>query len=246
MTIRWCLQLQEINFGRYIKSLREDRGLTLRQVQSQSGISDSYVSQLETGQRGTPSPEFLKKLATGYDVPYEELLVAAGYLQSTDFVQRAGRVNRQFHHKSPESNIKEAIPYNKDTIIMLPVYGRISAGKPMTTVLETEEYMPMDIRFFNLQGYQQEDFFFLRIKGHSMEPTIADNDLVLIRKQSVVENNEIAAVLCNNEDATVKRVAIADDKVILSSDNKEYSVMVYDSSECQIIGKVLKKLGDVK
>lgn len=239
--------MQEINFGRYIKSLREDRGLTLRQVQSQSGVSDSYLSQLEKGQRGTPSPEFIKKLATGYDVPYEEMLVAAGYLQSTDYVQRIGGVNRQSTHESSESsNIKQAIPYSKDTLIMLPVYGRISAGEPITTITETEEYMPMDIRFFNLQGYQKEDFFFLRIKGHSMEPTIADNDLVLIRKQPVVNNNEIAAVLYNNEDATVKRVVIAEDKIILSSDNKEYAAMVFDSSNCRIIGKVLKKLGDVK
>ncbi|MEN6462217.1 MAG: S24 family peptidase [Syntrophomonas sp.] len=238
--------MQEINFGKYLKGLRDERGLTLRQVQIQSGVSDSYLSQLETGQRGIPSPEFIKKLAPVYDVTYKEMLVAAGYLQPTDFIQRPGKANRHFKDESSTSNIKEAIHYDGNSIIMLPVYGKISAGKPINSILETDEHMPMDTRFFNMQGYSKEDFFFLRINGHSMEPTIADNDLVLIRKQPTVENNEIAAILCNNEDAIVRRVMIAEDKIILSSDNKEYLVMVLDSSECQIIGKVLKKIGDVK
>lgn len=97
-----------------------------------------------------------------------------------------------------------------------------------------------------MNGYTKDDFFFLRIKDHSMEPTIADNDLVLIRKQPTVENNEIAAVLCNCEDATVKRVVTSGKKIILNADNKDYPPMIYNSSECEIIGKVLKKIGDVK
>jgi repressor LexA len=97
-----------------------------------------------------------------------------------------------------------------------------------------------------MNGYTKDDFFFLRISGHSMEPTIADTDLVLIRRQPTVDNNEIAAVLCNQEDATVKRVVASGDKIILSSDNKDYPPMIYESSECYVIGKVLKKIGDVK
>jgi len=104
----------------------------------------------------------------------------------------------------------------------------------------------MDTKFINMNGYSKDDFFFLRVNGHSMEPTIADTDLVLIHKQPTVENNEIAAVMCNCEYATVKRVMTTGDKIILSSDNKEYPPMIYESSECYIIGKILKKIGDVK
>ncbi|HBK53682.1 MAG TPA: hypothetical protein DDZ44_07090 [Syntrophomonas wolfei] len=131
-------------------------------------------------------------------------------------------------------------------MVMFPVYGRIAAGNPIQAIEEVEEYMSMDKRFFNMAGYTKDDFFFLRIKGHSMEPTIADSDLVLIRKQSTIENNEVAAVLCNNEDATVKRILVSGDKIILSSDNKAYSPIVFATSECQIIGKVIKKIGDIK
>jgi len=139
-----------------------------------------------------------------------------------------------------------AIPIDEDKIIMVPVYGKIAAGSPIKAMGPVEEYISMDTRFYNRDGYTKDDFFFLRVKGHSMEPTIADKDLVLIRRQPTIENNEIAAVLCTNEEAAVKRIVVLGDKIILSSDNKDFLPMIYEASECQIIGKVLKKIGDVK
>lgn len=180
----------------------------------------------------------LRCLAPVYKKSYEEMFVAAGYLPSESML--TGPENDE----SSPSRIANAI--DEATIIMLPVYGKISAGILIMATEQANEYIPMDTRFFNMNGYTKDDFFFLRIKDHSMEPTIADNDLVLIRKQPTVENNEIAAVLCNCEDATVKRVVTSGKKIILSADNKDYPPMIYNSSECEIIGKVLKKIGDVK
>ncbi len=232
--------MQENNFGNYIKELRNECGLTLRQVYAQSGVSDSYLSQVENGLRGVPSADILKKLAPVYKKSYEEIFVAAGYLPAESATSALSR------ERSSLSRVANAIPIDESTIIMLPVYGKISAGTPIEAIEKAEDYMPMDTRFFSLNGYTKEDFFFLRIIGHSMEPTIADNDLVLIRKQPTVENNEIAAVLCDCQDATVKRIVASGEKVILSSDNKDYPPMIYESSECYIIGKVLKRIGDVK
>lgn len=67
-------------FREYLKELRENRKLTIRQVETYSGVSCSYLSQVETGKRGKPSPMILKKLAPVYKVPYLELMKAAGYL----------------------------------------------------------------------------------------------------------------------------------------------------------------------
>ena len=97
-----------------------------------------------------------------------------------------------------------------------------AAGYPMYAEQRIEEMFPVDTRFVNLNGYSKDDFFYLRIKGNSMAPYILDNDLVLVRRQSIVDNNELAVVLCNSETATVKRVVFAGDKIILNSDNKEY------------------------
>lgn len=237
--------MQEVLFGKYLKELREKNKLTLRQVEIQSGVSDSYLSQVETGQRGVPKPDIIKKLAPVYKTAYEELLVAAGYLNSS-LVQSAGRVNRSPENETSPGIAANAIPIDEAFIVSFPVYGKISAGIPITAVEQSDERISMDTRFLNMSGYTTDDFFFLRISGHSMEPTISDGDLVLIRKQPMVDNGEIAAVLCDKEDATVKRVVLSGGKMILSSDNKDYQPMVFDAAQCTILGKVMKKLGDVR
>ncbi len=71
------------NFGEELARLRQakGRGISLREVERQTGISNEYLSQLERGVASKPAPELLQKLAKFYDVPYESLLVAAGYLK---------------------------------------------------------------------------------------------------------------------------------------------------------------------
>lgn len=79
-----------------------------------------------------------------------------------------------------------------------------------------------------------------------MEPTISNGDVALVRKQSVVENGEVAAVLCDGERATCKRVTITKDNIILNSDNKKYAPMVQETDNCIIIGKVIGHYGAVR
>lgn len=56
-------------FGEYIKDLRVDRKLTLREVEEKAHISNAYLSQVERGERGTPTMKILVKLAEVYGVP---------------------------------------------------------------------------------------------------------------------------------------------------------------------------------
>ncbi len=64
-----------------IKALRSAKGLSLRQVEKRTGISNAYLSQLENGKIEQPSPHILHTLAEGYDTSYEDLMKLAGYLQ---------------------------------------------------------------------------------------------------------------------------------------------------------------------
>jgi HTH-type transcriptional regulator, competence development regulator len=63
-----------------LQRLRKARGFTLRVVETETGISNAYLSQLETGKAESPSPPMLKKLADLYAASYEALMQAAGYL----------------------------------------------------------------------------------------------------------------------------------------------------------------------
>ncbi|SRR5258708_6354652 len=66
--------------GDELRRIRELHKLTLRAVENLTGISNAYLSQLETGKIEKPSPNYLYKLAEVYNIPYDLLMEKAGYL----------------------------------------------------------------------------------------------------------------------------------------------------------------------
>ena len=82
-----------MHFGEYIRGLREGRGMTVNQLAMYSGVSAAQISRIETGKRGVPKPETLKKIADALKAPYEELMAKAGYIENesivTDFIDNA-------------------------------------------------------------------------------------------------------------------------------------------------------------
>ena len=69
------------SFGAYVRKLRKQKGLTLKQVERLAKVSNAYLSLLERGQRKPPRPEILKRMAEVYEVPVRELMIAARYLE---------------------------------------------------------------------------------------------------------------------------------------------------------------------
>lgn len=63
-----------------LRQIRQRKGFKIREVAQRSGVSAAYISQIESGRRGTPSPDILLKLAEGLDSSYNELMEMAGYL----------------------------------------------------------------------------------------------------------------------------------------------------------------------
>jgi transcriptional regulator with XRE-family HTH domain len=97
-------------FGEYLKSLRMARGLTLRQVEEISGVSNAYVCISEKGTRkNPPHPSILQKLAIAYSVPLNEMMEKAGYLTETEHpeITEEIKINRAFEYiiKDPEFSL---------------------------------------------------------------------------------------------------------------------------------------------
>jgi transcriptional regulator with XRE-family HTH domain len=65
-----------------LADLRKAKGLSLREVEeaADNAVSNAYLSQLENGKIGKPSPNVLYSLAEVYGVPYDALMERAGYL----------------------------------------------------------------------------------------------------------------------------------------------------------------------
>lgn len=79
-----------MSLPKVLREIRNLRGHSLRAVEDATGISNAYLSQLERGDALKPSPDKLQALATFYDVPYTDLMRAAGYLQRVE--KKAGAV----------------------------------------------------------------------------------------------------------------------------------------------------------
>lgn len=71
-------------FGDHVKRLRLSRGLSLRDAEKQIGISNSYLYQIERGERNAPKPEVLQKMAAVYQVTYASLKAAARLQEPED------------------------------------------------------------------------------------------------------------------------------------------------------------------
>ena len=63
----------EKQFGSYLKQLRLDRNLSLRDVERITKISNPYISQIERGERGIPNFSILKRLAEAYGVKVTDI-----------------------------------------------------------------------------------------------------------------------------------------------------------------------------
>lgn len=83
--------------GEYLKSRRKILGLSLREVQERSGVSNAYLSMIESGKRPAPHPKILVKLAEVYDVGLRHLMALAGYLELTDERERRAKIERRFN-----------------------------------------------------------------------------------------------------------------------------------------------------
>ena len=69
--------------GNSLRELRKRKNLSLRDVEKESGVSGSYLSQVEQGKRH-PSADLLRKIAPTYSASVRELLVMAGYLDEPE------------------------------------------------------------------------------------------------------------------------------------------------------------------
>lgn len=72
-----------MEFGNFLKEIRIKQGLSMRELERRSKVSQAYISQIEKGERH-PKPEIIFKLAKPLDISYVKLMNAAGYIVQDD------------------------------------------------------------------------------------------------------------------------------------------------------------------
>lgn len=131
-----------------------------------------------------------------------------------------------------ESSI-ETLPVKK-----IPVVSKISAGLP----IYSEENLIDYIYFATNKLNSDKEEFGLKVSGDSMDKIFQDGDIVVVEKDSVVENGQLGVVMINGYNATVKRIRYNGDQIILipESNNQNHYPQVYGKDdEVKIIGRVV-------
>ncbi|MCI8749632.1 MAG: hypothetical protein HFH67_17545, partial [Lachnospiraceae bacterium] len=141
-----------------------------------------------------------------------------------------------------ESNfIEDFLPFHQ--YYMCPVYGQISAGQPNWAEENIEGKIPIDVNLMDIVN--PEEHFFLRVNGESMNKIVKNGAFALIHKQDTVENGEIAVVLVNGFDATIKKFTKQGDLIVLEpqSNDESFETQVYDkNTSIKILGKYVGKM----
>lgn len=218
----------ENSIASQIKRLRNARGWTQPQLADKLSVSKQTISNWETGIK-VPRMGSLQKIANLFNVKIGEITNASIASEESSIAK--------------PNNVIYPLSIGMQQI-SIPIIGTIACGDPITA----EE---------NIEGYTTEAFnkpipdgtlFALHCKGQSMEPTIPDGALAIIREQPDVEDGEIAAVLVDHDnEATLKRVKHQGNIVMLMPDNKDFDpIILNEEYPGRIIGKVIRYSVDVK
>lgn len=119
------------------------------------------------------------------------------------------------------------------------VYGKIAAGQPLEAIEDiTEEIVCPWLK----DDIDIENIFALQVNGDSMDKVVPDNYYAIFEKQNTVRTGEIAAVIVNGGDATLKKVHLLSNKIILEplSHNLEHEEQAYkEFDDVRIIGRYI-------
>ena len=89
-----------------------------------------------------------------------------------------------------------------------------------------------------------ENYFFLVVKGDSMEPRISDGDLALVHRQNTLDNGDLGVLVYGSDgEGTLKKYIQRGNSVVLHPFNPAYEEMVIKGEELDhlyIAGKVVE------
>ena len=119
----------------------------------------------------------------------------------------------------------------------VPLLGRVAAGVPVLSPENREGDIAVDTALFSLRA--SETVFALGVRGDSMmDAHILDGDTVLVREQALAQNGDIVVALIEDE-ATVKRFFLENDRIRLQPENRSMEPLYFDRGDLRIIGKVV-------
>ena len=149
------------DFRDYLRDVRNRRGWSVNKLALKSGVTSGYLSQLETGKRGTPSASIINKIAKALEISVEEMMREAGYLESDGSAENTIDINADM--ETEEAGRME--PYTVSEVLD----AAHEAGKwgSATEMMEFAAWAHPKINngsLFYLDGGERRAFLRMRVK----------------------------------------------------------------------------------
>jgi repressor LexA len=133
------------------------------------------------------------------------------------------------------SVIKGGLDTTPNTASEISVLGSIAAGTPIEAIQQEVDRVTLPE---NLQN--NGEHYGLKVKGDSMiEAGINDGDTVIVKKTNNVDSGQIAVVLIDDQEATLKRIRKKGNTIALEAANKNYGTKIYAANRIKIQGKLV-------
>jgi len=189
--------------------------------------------------------DFLSRFVSekGYSPSFEEIKEAMG-LNSLATVhkhitnlEKKGLLTRDYNRSRsidllpPRGKLKQSMAVN--TGMVLPLLGRIAAGRPIEAVENPETISLADF-------VRSKEVFVLEVRGESMQDEhIVDGDYVLVEKAKTAHNGDIVVALVDSSDATLKRFYREGDNIRLQPSNAAMKPIIVPAASVDVQGRVI-------
>ena len=190
--------------------------------------------------------DFLSRFVTekGYSPSYEEIKEGMG-LSSLATVhkhvtnlEKKGLLTRDYNRSRsidllpPKGKLKQSMAIN--TALVLPLLGRVVAGRPLEAVQSNDETISL------ADFVRSKEVFVLEVGGDSMQDeAILDGDYVLVEKTKTAHNGDIVVALVGNSETTLKRFYREGDMIRLQPSNATMQPIMVPAATVQIQGRVI-------
>ncbi|MGA9528020.1 MAG: transcriptional repressor LexA [Terriglobales bacterium] len=179
----------------------------------------------------------------GHSPSYEEIREGLG-LNSLATVhkhvtnlEKKGLLTRDYNRSRsidllpPRGKLKQSMAVN--TGVVLPLVGRIAAGRPIEAVETAETISLADF-------VRSKEVFVLEVRGDSMQDeAILNGDFVLVEKTKTAHNGDIVVALIDSSDATLKRFFREGDNIRLQPSNATMKPIIVPAASVEVQGRVI-------
>lgn len=149
-------------------------------------------------------------------------------------------VNKGYIRRDDKSPRGISLTPKKKQYMEIPLSGLIRAGSPIEAVETVDEFVKV-VREPSLKG----NLYALKVEGDSMiDEGIFDGDIVIAKKQSVADNGDTIVAIIDDNEATLKKFYVENDKIRLQPANPKYEPIYRKNVE--IRGVVVKIIRNFK